>query len=92
MIAVLKSIRAPNISVPTKRCGLLQSNHPRFKITSYSATLKDLRETDEGTYSVSFGDNDITDIINLKVLGENNYQIWYSKKSIANVLYGINLF
>ncbi|XP_003970429.2 uncharacterized protein [Takifugu rubripes] len=45
-----------------------QSNHPRFKITSYSATLKDLRETDEGTYSVSFGDNDITDIINLKVL------------------------
>lgn len=75
MIAVSKRIGAPSISIPTKRCGLLQSNHPRLKITSNSATLKDLRETDEGTYSVPFGDNDIIDIINMKVLGENYYQI-----------------
>lgn len=75
MISASKHIGVPNISVPTKRCGLLQSNHPRLKLTMYSATLSDLRETDEGTYSVSFGDNDITDFMNLKVLGENNYQI-----------------
>lgn len=85
MIAVLKRFRAPNISAPTKLCGLLQSNHPRLKMSTSLSALNDLRETDEGTYSVSFGDDDITDIINLKVLGKNNYKIWYSKKSIAGV-------
>lgn len=72
MISVSKHIRKPDISVPTKRCGLLQSNHPRLKITSYSATLKDLRETDEGTYLASAGDYN-SNLLNLKVLGENNY-------------------
>lgn len=52
-------------------CGLLQSNHPRLKATVYSLTLTDLRETDEGTYSVSFGNSGVRDIISLKVLGEN---------------------
>lgn len=65
----------PNISVLTKPCGRLQSNHPRLRMTTYSASLSDLRESDDGTYSVSFGDNDITDIIDLKVLGEKNCQI-----------------
>lgn len=64
-----KFISAPIFPVLSK-C-LLQSNHPRLKATKYSLTLTDLREKDEGTYSVSFGGNDVRDIISLQVLGEN---------------------
>lgn len=51
-------------------CCFLQSNHPRLKADVRSVTLNDLRETDDGIYSVSFGHNDVTDIIDLKVLGK----------------------
>lgn len=74
MISVSKHIGVPNISVPTKRCGLLQSNHPRLELNTYSGTLYDLRESDEGTYSISISDNEIVNLTNLKVLGENKYQ------------------
>lgn len=45
-----------------------QSNYPRLKADQLSVTLTDLRETDDGIYSVSVGENDVRDIIDLKVL------------------------
>lgn len=53
-------------------CCFLQSNHPRLKAGHFEATLTDLRETDDGIYSLSFGENDVTDIIDLKVMGKTN--------------------
>lgn len=51
-------------------CCFLQSNHPRLKADLLKVTLTDLRETDDGVYSVSSGENDVRDIIDLKVLGK----------------------
>lgn len=39
-------------------------------MTLFAITLTDLRETDDGIYSVSYAGDDITDIINLEVLGK----------------------
>lgn len=60
-------------------CRFLQANHPRLNADLLGVTLTDLRETDDGIYSVSFGGNDVTDIIDLKVLGKT-IPVWYSLK------------
>lgn len=52
-------------------CPLIQAKDPRLRVTTLSVRLMDLRETDEGTYSVSFGQSGTRDIVNLKILGEN---------------------
>lgn len=52
-------------------CPLIQAKDPRIRIAIGSVRLIDLKETDEGTFSVSFGDNGLRDIINLKISGEN---------------------
>lgn len=69
-------------------CCFLQSNHPRLKADLLPVTLTDLRETDDGIYSVSFAENDVTHIIDLKVLGKTILPHNTVKKNfIDNMLY-----
>lgn len=51
-------------------CPPIQAKVPRLKVSYASVRLTDLRETDEGTYSVSFREGRSRDIVKLKVLGE----------------------
>lgn len=51
-------------------CCFLQSSYPRVKADLLKVTVTDLRETDEGIYSVSYGGSGVRDIIDLKVLGK----------------------
>lgn len=71
-------------------CCFLQSNHPRLKADLLTVNLTDLRETDDGIYSVSFAENDVTDIVDLDVLGKTILlydKVTKQKTFIDNVLY-----
>lgn len=65
-----KGMSVPNVSVLSRCVVFFQSNYPRLKADLLKVTLTDLRETDDGIYSVKFGENDVRDIIDLKVLGK----------------------
>lgn len=50
---------------------LIQAKDPRIKVYIGSVRFIDLKETDEGTFSISLGGSAFYDVINLKILGEN---------------------
>ena len=57
---------------------------PRLEFASVSLTLRDLTERDEGTYSISYNDDDrLFDIARVNILGENITQsyIFTSEKN-----------
>lgn len=52
-------------------CPLIQAKDPRIEVFSDSVYFTDLKERDDGTYSISIDEDRQYDVIRLKILGEN---------------------